>query len=227
MTEPIISTTAPAFQAADLSTLAAMANQAHDRALKTANNAVQLAIDCGQILLRAKAQCQHGEWIPWMAANLRFTSRTATKYMQLANSFRNRGSDFNSIREALAYLAEESEPDPEPKTADLLADAPKAPLPVSQTPRPVELTREQLREEGRETKRANEERMKTDQNWLSWKAWRPLLGPVGELVKGIEQIQAQSLPPLTDDQRTELRDALRKIAAFIESFESEYEGVGA
>ena len=225
MTEPIISTTAPAFQAADLSTLAALANQAHDRALKTANNAVQLAIDCGHILLRAKAQCKHGEWHSWMDANIRFGKRTAQKYMVLAANA-HRGSHFTSIREALACLAEEPAPEPEPKTADLLPAAPQASPPVSSAPRPAELTREQLREEGREIKRANEERMKIDPNWLSWKAWRPLLGPVGELVKGIEQIQAQSLPPLTDEQRTELRDALRKIAAFIESFESEYEGVG-
>ena len=226
MPEPIISTAAPAVQGADLSTLAALANQAHDRALKTANNAVQLAIDCGQILLRAKAQCQHGEWLPWLKENVRFSRQTANRYVALASNC-SRVSNLPSIREALACLTEESELDAEPKTADLLPAAPQASPPVSPAPRPAELTREQLREEGRETQRANEERRKTDLNWLSWKAWRPLLGPVGELVKGIEQIQAQSLPPLTDDQRTELRDALRKIAAFIESFESEYEGVGA
>lgn len=214
-----------AFQVADLPTLADMANQTHDRALKAANNAVQYAIDCGQILLRAKAQCKHGEWLPWLKENVRFDKSQAQRYMSLARNNAH-AHNFKSIREALACLADESTPDPEPKIADLLADTPKAPPPGSPTHRPVELTREQLREEGRETQRANEERRKTDLNWLSWKAWRPLLGPVGELVNGIEQIQAQTLPPLTEDQRTELRDALRKIAAFIESFESEYEGVG-
>ena len=226
MTEPIISAADPSFQAADLTALANLANQAHDRALKTANNAVRLAIDCGLILLRAKAQCRHGEWLPWLKENVRFSQPTAWQYMQLATNYK-RANNLPSIREALACLAEESEPVSEPKTADLLPAAPQASPPSSPAPRPAELTREQLREEGRETKRANEERMKTDPHWLSWKAWRPLLGPVGELVKGIEQIQAQSLPPLTDDQRIELRDALRKIAVFIESFESEYEGVGA
>jgi hypothetical protein len=35
--------------------------------------------------LQAKGQCQHGEWLPWLKANVRFSEPTAQAYMRIAD----------------------------------------------------------------------------------------------------------------------------------------------
>jgi hypothetical protein len=37
------------------------------------------------MLLEAKAQLKHGEWLPWLSENFDLTRRTASTYMRLAN----------------------------------------------------------------------------------------------------------------------------------------------
>lgn len=219
---------------AELPRLAVLANQAHENALKSANTAVQQAIECGQILLRAKAQCKHGEWLPWLQANVQFSGRTVRAYMRLAANWQ-RAANLPSLREALAQLEADSEPEPE--TIELLPEPPKAvpatesvPVPPAQEPPPIPpvqksplphgLTVEQLRREAKETKRANKEREKTDPELISWNAWKPVLVPARLFVEGIDEIHNQPLTSLTAEWRAEFLSALRKIAAFIEEFES-------
>jgi Protein of unknown function (DUF3102) len=44
--------------------------------------------DAGIRLTQAKAQCQHGHWSPWLAANCpKVAERTARAYMQLARNW--------------------------------------------------------------------------------------------------------------------------------------------
>lgn len=204
-------------QTLDLPHLASLANETHDRAMTHANTAVSYAIQCGKILLQAKAKCQHGEWLPWLKANVRFHANSATGYMRLALN-QQRVVDLPTLREALAHLA--ADPEPEPETADLLAAPPaEKPAPVVEKPREPGLTREQLREEGREIKRARQEREKTDPEWIAWKAWAPVLTPALLFSEGIDNLSA-NLPPLPDYDRAKLMAALRKIAAFIETFET-------
>jgi len=38
----------------------------------------------GEALNKAKALCKHGEWLPWVKDNLKFTRMTANRYMQFA-----------------------------------------------------------------------------------------------------------------------------------------------
>jgi hypothetical protein len=40
----------------------------------------------GEKLLEAKAQLQHGEFLPWLTRNFHLTSRTASTYMKLAEA---------------------------------------------------------------------------------------------------------------------------------------------
>jgi hypothetical protein len=63
---------------------AAKANQYHNSAAAAYAQASYFAVMCGLELLAAKAQCQHGEWIPWVEANCEFTDRAASKYMSIA-----------------------------------------------------------------------------------------------------------------------------------------------
>lgn len=47
-------------------------------------SAVQHAIRAGELLTEAKAQVNHGEWLPWLAQNFAAGARTAQNYMRLA-----------------------------------------------------------------------------------------------------------------------------------------------
>jgi len=40
------------------------------------------AIEAGDTLMRVKAGLDHGEWLPWLKANVQFSARTAEKYMR-------------------------------------------------------------------------------------------------------------------------------------------------
>jgi hypothetical protein len=82
-------------------------NALHDAALNLAGQAVAKAAECGQKLIEAKAKCKHGEWLPWMEANLKFTRRTATSYMSVAEANGKHASLLDgttSIREALSLI---------------------------------------------------------------------------------------------------------------------------
>ena len=43
------------------------------------------AIECGRLLIEAKATLPHGAWLPWLEANVSFGARQAQKYMRLAD----------------------------------------------------------------------------------------------------------------------------------------------
>jgi hypothetical protein len=47
-------------------------------------SAVAHAIRAGQLLVEAKTQVKHGEWLPWLGANFPGSVRTAQGYMRLA-----------------------------------------------------------------------------------------------------------------------------------------------
>jgi hypothetical protein len=62
---------------------AAQANEAHERIIHVLSNTVHDAIAIGKFLTEQKSTLSHGEWIPWIEANLTFDRRTATNYMRL------------------------------------------------------------------------------------------------------------------------------------------------
>jgi hypothetical protein len=78
----------------------------------------QKAVQAGEILVAVKARLKHGEWIPWIEANLNFDTQTAQQYMRC---FRNRdrlndcSSSYLTIKE-LAKEEEVEEPEDKPKS---------------------------------------------------------------------------------------------------------------
>lgn len=105
-----------------LSSLAQRANEAHREANLAAQSALEYAREAGEHLAQAKAQLEHGQWLPWLEANFEGSRSTAANYMRLAS----RWSELNvqrsahlSIDAALKELAqskpEENTP-PVPKT---------------------------------------------------------------------------------------------------------------
>lgn len=84
-------------------------NAEHWACEEAAQNSIQHAIRCGEMLEEKKSSLRHGEWGPWLEANFDGSDRTARTYMKVASnkgelSNRKRASDL-SIRGALRELS--------------------------------------------------------------------------------------------------------------------------
>jgi hypothetical protein len=109
--------------------LARLINAEHEACLASANDTVARYIKTGQYLTEAKAQVPHGEWAGWVEVNCRFGTRQASSYMR---AYANRGqqigsaaSDFGSLREAIAAMAEPRPAlDPPPASSRIPAGLP-------------------------------------------------------------------------------------------------------
>lgn len=66
------------------SNIAAAINAAHERVEAARKTGLEAAVDCGKLLTEAKATVKHGGWGEWVAANCRFSARTAQLYMNVA-----------------------------------------------------------------------------------------------------------------------------------------------
>jgi hypothetical protein len=55
-------------------------NEEHRLARSSAEDAVQHAIRCGELLLAKKAELRHGQFMPWIEANCEFAWSTAKRY---------------------------------------------------------------------------------------------------------------------------------------------------
>jgi Protein of unknown function (DUF3102) len=105
-------------QALNLPDLAAKIEAEHQAAHQAARTALEHALECGKLLLQAKASVPHGGWLPWVEDNLSFGPRQAQKYMRLADhaaAISNTTSESHlTIEGALAAIAE-------PKAGDMPA----------------------------------------------------------------------------------------------------------
>jgi hypothetical protein len=138
---------------AELEQLASCINSAHRGARTSAHTAVGHALRCGELLLEVKAGLAHGEWLPWLAANVKFSQQTASAYMRVATGKRKLPATSNlSLGNTLKLLAEPKEPKPK-----------KAP---KETP---------AEEEDESSKPTGKRRKK-------WKP-DPLFGAIGETIK--------------------------------------------
>ena len=62
-------------------------NSLHAELNRFAVAAIDRAVRIGELLCREKEKTPHGEWLPWLKANISFSERTANNYMTV---FRNR-----------------------------------------------------------------------------------------------------------------------------------------
>jgi len=70
--------------AAVLADLAVRINAAHARVGISMSEGMRGATEAGKLLLEAKSTAAHGQWLPWLKANCKFSERTAQAYMQVA-----------------------------------------------------------------------------------------------------------------------------------------------
>jgi hypothetical protein len=87
MSDPIFTPPAEVRPAADLAALAAEINAEHRAGEAAARKGMDHFRKAGAALLRAKASCRHGEWLPWLAKSCPYLNeRKAQRYMALAKS---------------------------------------------------------------------------------------------------------------------------------------------
>ena len=72
------------FLSNSLADLAARIKAEHEATAIAMRRGVEHAMAAGDLLLEAKAQLKHGEWLPWLAAHCHIPERTARLYMRLA-----------------------------------------------------------------------------------------------------------------------------------------------
>ena len=101
----------------------------HEQVATSMMSVINHAIAAGELLLEAKRQVKHGEWLPWLAENCDIAERTAQVYMRLARTpleKRNAVADL-PLRDALTSLASPSAPAPD-EDGDALIEADKKEL---------------------------------------------------------------------------------------------------
>jgi hypothetical protein len=95
--------------AGDLEDWAAEINNEHLAAEDCARTAIEHARRAGGLLIKAKQALSHGEWLPWLAANVRISERSVQIYMKLARANPQRAADL-SVRQVLVELAAPAKP---------------------------------------------------------------------------------------------------------------------
>jgi Protein of unknown function (DUF3102) len=72
---------------ATAATAVARINEHHRQAIAHAREALHHAKRCGDLLLIEKAKLGHGEWLPWLAANVEISERQVQRYMHVAENW--------------------------------------------------------------------------------------------------------------------------------------------
>lgn len=68
-----------------LADLAARIRNAHRDVGNSLTYSVERAFDAGNLLIEAKSQLKHGEWLPWLRDHVEISERTARRYMRVAS----------------------------------------------------------------------------------------------------------------------------------------------
>lgn len=92
---------APVASSNYLTDLAARIRTEHAATAEALRESVRHAIAAGELLIEAKAQLQHGQWLPWLRDHCAISERTAQLYMRVA---KNRAEIEAQIRNDVADL---------------------------------------------------------------------------------------------------------------------------
>lgn len=87
------------------SKLATSVNDKHREVRRLGRKAKEIAADIGEMLIQKKAELKHGEFIPWVEQWCSFSDRRARQYVKVAQTKRNRCSDFDTCTSIADVLA--------------------------------------------------------------------------------------------------------------------------
>jgi hypothetical protein len=85
-----------------LTDLAARIKAEHQATSDALKDSVQHAIKAGELLLEAKEQLKHGQWLPWLSEHCEISERSAQLYMRVA---KNKETIEEQIRNGVADLS--------------------------------------------------------------------------------------------------------------------------
>lgn len=103
-------------------TLATEINTLHAKAVHHAGSAIDFAKQAGELLLKAKSDLPHGDFLPWLEANCTVTPRQAQRYMAAAQG---KPIPVRAIKcDTVSYL-------PDATKTDTVSDLPDIPTPES------------------------------------------------------------------------------------------------
>lgn len=97
----------------NLTDLAATINREHDLAYRSALNALQHAILCGEALIAARDTVPDGEWLRWVSDNLHISTGALHRYVRIATykeQLLTADRQPKSINAAISYLKEVGAP---------------------------------------------------------------------------------------------------------------------
>lgn len=95
--------------ATDLATIAHLINDEHAAVEGASLTTLEHAHAAGQLLLEAKQAVGHGNWLDWVAKNVKFSVRTAQRYIRLAEKY-DTVTHLTDHSEALRMLAAKERP---------------------------------------------------------------------------------------------------------------------
>src|SRR6476619_6513834 len=58
-------------------------NRLHGEICQAARTTIEKAVRIGELLSAQKAGLQHGQWLPWLHANVKFSRQTADNYRRI------------------------------------------------------------------------------------------------------------------------------------------------
>jgi hypothetical protein len=106
-------------------------NAAHEQCRQAYQSSLAHARRCGELLIEAKSQVQHGEWLTWLNVNCTVAARTAQAYMQVARDWSKLEESATvadlSLKDALKLLGDSEDADGE-------TEPPKSDTPDAFTP---------------------------------------------------------------------------------------------
>lgn len=114
-----MSTTGTVLARQRLPVLAEDINREHGLCVASHRDSLRHAIICGRLLIAAKAQVPHGEWLEWLGGNFNGSERAAQGYMRLAREPNPQRVADTSLRKALQALAESRKARPDQEVEEL------------------------------------------------------------------------------------------------------------
>jgi hypothetical protein len=82
-------------------------NVLHSEILSALRTNIDKAIRIGELLAEQKSELGHGQWLPWLEANIKFTDRTARNYMRVfENRDRLKSETLSDLTDAYRLLTE-------------------------------------------------------------------------------------------------------------------------
>jgi hypothetical protein len=85
-------------------------NRLHFENIEAARTTIQRAMRIGELLSQMKSKLRHGEWLPWLEANVAFDARTAQRYVKVyENRDRLKNDSVSYLKDAYRILVDNEE----------------------------------------------------------------------------------------------------------------------